>query len=778
MRLIIASCLLFALSTAQTDPDPCACKPVSDSIENANELTTQAQVYYNNNYGGYCNEWEQEPWSPYSECHDQNQDFCGDLNYCTLKWCYVDGDCSYATASSFYDEDTFVSGQVDTQIFYSYEVCGTPNCFLDPKPVGCPFDPEGTYGCPATITSNVATHPIETGCPSGSGNSDIQMDFSTAKVIHRNLNGRWCEPGRWNSNGSSKDGSVSAADNSGHVNGIPADCFMEGGSAVPEEILYCDVGTDREGNELCIQVVDTSEHYYCETTLKCGNVLPDNAILGQIQIDQRYPDFQAASDERQVSLDFTVMKCDNVDTSSFDSGRDCTPQNWDNMFMTFLDLDGTEARMEEVTMHGIWDYSLAPNSGIQSGSIPVYENGVGLNYWTFGATSGGAAGPDGQVKTLADQWTNVGPFHAIYNGDTIVDNTKFLTQSGVMFPNMNIEISDPDHVYRWTNTEGNLVDNRLVGDVTVRNIPTPQNGNILNPTRLDSLSWDQASRAITANWVSEKWLNQQYNNIAAGEQRSSFQITMGTGKRTILFAGQAEAIISLCDTCATRGVVCPNNQALKVRRICEITGHSSIQDLADECNTSTCCEPVPTTHGDPIVWTFNQECYDLNKDGLYSATKHPHFDHEVKIAVYNNFMREVQVVNTKTGEILLSIDTTGTSMNNGFQYHFEEEMNQCPKDMKQSECDGSYMFWEFDAQNFRYSVHLLRHNYQDDGLLEGELGYHLDIYPRPYKSFESHKDEYTGLYFENPLPEELEYCPGGSQARREAPPMPGRAKVW
>merc|ERR1711953_1337687 len=34
---------------------------------------------------------------------------------------------------------------------------------------------------------------------------------------------------------------------------------------------------------------------------------------------------------------------------------------------------------------------------------------------------------------------------------------------------------------------------------------------------------------------------------------------------------------------------------------------------------------VPTTsttgtaHGDPIIWTFNDECYDLNKDGPYDA---------------------------------------------------------------------------------------------------------------------------------------------------------------
>lgn len=355
-----------------------------------------------------------------------------------------------------------------------------------------------------------------------------------------------------------------------------------------------------------------------------------------------------------------------------------------------------------------------------------------------------------------------------------------------MLPNMNIEISDPDRVYRWfytdTNGNTNLVDHRLVGDVTVRNKDNTQmapvdNGNHKNPDDLNTLTWGQASRAISAVWVSDKFLNQQYNNIASGDQRTSFRITMGTEKRTMSFAGQAEAIVAACDTCATANFQCPPNYATRVRRVCSISGHGTVEDL-ENCSIEYCCEFVPTTHGDPIVWTFDEECYDLNKDGLYSATKHEAFNHEVKIAVYNNFMREVQVVNTKTGQVMLSIDTLGNVMNNGFQFHFEEGINDCPVDMPETECVGEYMFWEFDAQSFRYAVHLLRHDYEDDGLAEGELGYHLDIYPKPYSDFEGKKDGYSGLYFENPLPEELEYCPGGSPARRPTPEMPGMAKVW
>jgi len=171
-----------------------------------------------------------------------------------------------------------------------------------------------------------------------------------------------------------------------------------------------------------------------------------------------------------------------------------------------------------------------------------------------------------------------------------------------------------------------------------------------------------------------------------------------------------------------------------------------------------------TSHGDPIIWTFHDECYDLNKDGLYDATVNPKFNHVVKLGVYNEFMRELQVVSTN-GEVLLSINSLGEyEKSDNFLYRFKYEEKECPVGMKDTECVGTYKEWMFDAQEFEYTVHLLRHDYKDNGIPEGDLGYHLDIYPRPYKSFRKpgHLDSYSGLFFENPLPEELEYCVGGS----------------
>ena len=59
-------------------------------------------------------EWEMDrDLTPYTEClaDDADEEFCGDLNWCTLTWCYVRGDCRYATASSFFDETKFESGK-------------------------------------------------------------------------------------------------------------------------------------------------------------------------------------------------------------------------------------------------------------------------------------------------------------------------------------------------------------------------------------------------------------------------------------------------------------------------------------------------------------------------------------------------------------------------------------------------------------------------------------------------------------------------------------------
>jgi len=167
---------------------------------------------------------------------------------------------------------------------------------------------------------------------------------------------------------------------------------------------------------------------------------------------------------------------------------------------------------------------------------------------------------------------------------------------------------------------------------------------------------------------------------------------------------------------------------------------------------------IPASHGDPIIWTFFGECYDLNKDGIYLATSHPKIDHDVYIAVYNDYMREIQI-RDKNGDILLSVNNLGDVLNN-WPYRFTEEVKPCPPE---EYCNLFYKEFTFDAQQFRFIVQVLPHDYLDPALKNGEEGVHLDIFPRPYQAFTDHKHVYEGLYFSNPLPEILEYCPEGSQ---------------
>jgi len=172
-------------------------------------------------------------------------------------------------------------------------------------------------------------------------------------------------------------------------------------------------------------------------------------------------------------------------------------------------------------------------------------------------------------------------------------------------------------------------------------------------------------------------------------------------------------------------------------------------------------EPTAASHGDPIIWTFFGECYDLNKDGIYLATSHPQINHDVYIAVYNDYMREIQIQD-KNGDILLSVSNLGEVVNN-WPYRFTEELKKCPPE---EYCNLFYKEFTFDAQQFRFVVQVLPHNYLDPALKAGEEGVHLDIFPRPYQGFTEQKHVYEGLYFSNPLPEILEYCPGGSQRHR------------
>merc|ERR1719499_1496390 len=168
-----------------------------------------------------------------------------------------------------------------------------------------------------------------------------------------------------------------------------------------------------------------------------------------------------------------------------------------------------------------------------------------------------------------------------------------------------------------------------------------------------------------------------------------------------------------------------------------------------------------SSHGDPIIWTFNNECYDLNKDGIYVASSHPKYDHIVKIAVYNDFIREIQITN-KLGKILLSISNLGDTIIDSWPYRVKHEQRAC---LSYKDCGFILDQYVFDAQIFRYTVHLSFHDYLDPALKEGERGLHLDVFPELYPKHHSAIREYEGVYFRNPYPEELPYCTSGAERR-------------
>jgi len=175
-------------------------------------------------------------------------------------------------------------------------------------------------------------------------------------------------------------------------------------------------------------------------------------------------------------------------------------------------------------------------------------------------------------------------------------------------------------------------------------------------------------------------------------------------------------------------------------------------------------EPSASSHGDPIIWTFKGECYDLSLDGFYLASSHPTYKHKVFVGVYNEFIREIQI--TDEMDTLLFAISNLDELSGQWNYGLKEWTRICTR-MSWKECEWNFRQYAFDAQIFRYTVQIMFHDYLDAALKEGERGIHLDIYPKVYEKrlLEFHPSEYTGIYFDNPHPDQLHFCPVDSPRR-------------
>jgi len=216
---------------------------------------------------------------------------------------------------------------------------------------------------------------------------------------------------------------------------------------------------------------------------------------------------------------------------------------------------------------------------------------------------------------------------------------------------------------------------------------------------------------------------------------------------------------------AAAGVSCNDENPLTKDDQCDGKGVCSGTNIRTPLSADTSGKVVSgSSHGDPIIHTFKNDCYDLNKDGLYVASSHPDWTHDVKVAVYNDYIREIQITDFE-GEILMSIsnlqETTGS-----WPYGYKFRSRMCAEMTK--ECEFMHAQFTFDAQLFKYEVQILFHDYLDPALKDGEKGVHLDIYPKVYEIMKANfnPDEFEGIYFDNPLPEDLPFCPADSPRRQ------------
>merc|ERR1719447_465091 len=99
-----------------------------------------------------------------------------------------------------------------------------------------------------------------------------------------------------------------------------------------------------------------------------------------------------------------------------------------------------------------------------------------------------------------------------------------------------------------------------------------------------------------------------------------------------------------------------------------------------------------SSHGDPIIHTFKNECYDLNKDGLYVASSHPNWNHNVHVGVYNEFIREIQITDNHNN-LLLSISNLN-EIYGDWAYGLKYKNRMCRK-FSWKECEFYHPHHEF-----------------------------------------------------------------------------------
>lgn len=95
-------------------------------------------------YGTTCAAWDQSPGTPYKGSCVDGVEWCDmKYNWCQNSWCYVDNNtCPSAMPSAVFEGSSIA--------WYSYQACGTPDCYSTNATTGQPLFPDV---CPADMLS-------------------------------------------------------------------------------------------------------------------------------------------------------------------------------------------------------------------------------------------------------------------------------------------------------------------------------------------------------------------------------------------------------------------------------------------------------------------------------------------------------------------------------------------------------------------------------------------------------------------------------------------------
>jgi len=850
MRVLIVA-LLAAISYAQTDCTegvdcPCDCVGLPEGV-------WPADPDFANECGAHDANNPTSPW--FAQCTTPDADWCLVENWCVLEYCFVrSAECATASPSSKFDN-----------VYYSYEVCGAPNCYvcsytedLDCDPEECPFIPDDLdCSCPAACIDEWIGDEVcdrrDTGSDCSTcakfyedGDFDKEFDQGDCEIVSTTE-----DPSVVNVNvvdGSPQCGSAigvcslisfqvsgDSVDNSNDNNDYGLDeCLsgsledqgfflmqMESGGqfdatlAVENgEVDYIVWGPFRDVDtalatcgelgvsSTCGELGSSTCSTWCSNNAADSLTLTMNVNEGDVYVLMiNDPNDFPATVTIQVNDAGPQLKCSVVVPDQFS----CDPHaavvlDFENTVVKRANLGGYAALQSgevgegvgifyanvgyweehEVGLRvttstpGVYRCHAAHNTEnkcdkVQTdegfGIINMFSGNVALNYeFVYEDGTDWGTPLDAVIPKVVMSVFDIDS--GIDFGETVsFTNAYKVCPGGLAEEEEYPYYIDPENVdasldytgggandfttqegYRWdvftgcfVRREGASTNTEFV--IKQRENCSPNSCKSNNPTSPNTLQQNERLMSVEV----------EYKDVTTSGMDMRFVVSREHEKsRNIMFAGPSRDLGRKC--CKDVFSVFDCSGGYK-------NGEQECGGIGEERCTKDFCCIVSGGHGDPIIHTFHEECYDLHKDGYWLASSHPAWDYDVHVAVYNEYMRQISITKAD-GSVWFSVNNFGEIINNDYTGFLKAETLPCPEDYEGDDCIGEYMNVSFDAQDLYFDVHVgMLHDYSDPALKKGEVGFHMDIYPQPYvKRFTARLNDYTGLYFHNPLPQELPTC--------------------